>query len=673
MTNTLSARAPDGGAPEPERGWELVWKRFIAKDGHPDRVRYIYSLGGIAASVNWLATLIFAFLAWDAIPAPYLAIWVSITTLKCLYFYKNGRNVKKLRLRRISRRTLTLVTVFSGIFGLLFSPVGFFIFAMPFAQQIWALGLFWVLILGATFVYAPIPIAALSYMVAVMGPSIIWQFFLPEQASLAPVVMILLIVTLMVFSLKFSDITSKEERRQEEADRSLRLLEQAHQDIRRLAEIDSTTELRNRRSLMNLLEEKLREGGEGDYGLFIIDMDHFKHINDAYGHDFGDKYLNQLGVLMQETVRDRAEVARLGGDEFAVVTNKPMSHRQIVAIGNALLRDLTGSISIEGIGVRTGASIGVSMAPSLCSSVAEWLNFADHALRGAKNSQRGTIRVFEHGDRKQMHARNRLGLQLDRAIERNEITPWYQPQLNMDTGELMGFEALARWRSPSGIHVPPPQFFDLAEGRGVVLELCEQIFGRVRDDMTRWHAEKLDFGTMSVNVHPAQLHHTMRLTSTLNELIEAAGAPNKLTLEITENCIVGRGTEEIPAVLRQLADLGCEISLDDFGTGYASLTHIRSLPIQEVKIDRKFISELETSDTDREIVRAILRIAHLRNISVVAEGVEAGGQISLLRQEGCMKGQGFYFARPMPASDVPAYIRRLDEWHGEAHPAGGGA
>lgn len=645
-----------------------VYARLIAKGGNPQRVALIYSHGPLAAAVNFMTAASFVLMAWGDFPDWMLVTWFALITVKCLYFNFNGpEQAKKLKIKRISKRTLRLLSLASGAFGLLWMPVTFYIFSLPPEIRTGATALLWVLMLGATFVYASIPILAFWYMLVAMAPAAGWYLFAgTEDTALLAASILLLIAMLMLFAQKFSVITNETEEREKQNENAMRLLEQAHDENHRLAERDPTTGLRNRRSLTSLLEQKLRSAGEGDYGLFIIDLDHFKHINDAYGHDFGDKYLSQIGRLMENATEGRAQVARLGGDEFAIVTCEPLPREEIIKIGEAVLRKLGGMIAVDGVLVRVSGSIGVGLAPSLCSSVAEWLSFADHALRAAKAAERGTLRVFEPADRKQMHARNRLGLQLDRAIECNEIAPWYQPQLNINTGELMGFEALARWRSPSGIHVPPPQFFELAEGRGVVLDLSERIFGRVGQDMKCWREQGLDFGTMSVNLHPAQLHHNGRLQDVLTALIDAAGSADLITLEITENCIVGRGTEEIPIILQHLADRGCAISLDDFGTGYASLTHIRSLPIHEVKVDRKFIADLESSEADREIVRSILRIARLRDIHVVAEGIETGEQISLLRNEGCVKGQGFYFARPMPASDVPSYIRRLHEWRDEA-------
>lgn len=650
-----------------QRRAEALRRALFADGGHPDRVYQMYELGIVAAISNAAVAIGLTYVAWGKAPTELLLGWLTLVCLNAVYYLRRNGRGKAPRLRRISPRTLTLICVFAGLFALLWSPVSIGVLLLEGGDRSSATALLWVLLMGATVVYSAIPIAVIVYLSVALAPGVIYgTIWGGTDERMTVLAMLVLYVAMVSFSFRYGARSKASELRAAQKARALTMLETAHQEIQHLAETDPTTDLRNRRSLMLALNAALMEDVAGQAVLFLIDLDHFKHVNDAYGHDIGDAFLCHVSDRLRASVGRQGIVARLGGDEFAVLSRGGVSAAAAKTMGDALVKALNRAVSIEGVDIRMGASIGVAFAPEAEQGVGAWLNYADHALRRAKSAQRGTICFFEPNDHAQLDARNSLGVELESAVANGEIVPWYQPQISLEDGSLAGVEVLARWPSASGAYVPPLKFFELAESSGLVLDLCDHIFRSVSRDLRLGAAYGLAKVPVSINVHPAQLHHFKRLKLVLDDLIDAAGAPDLVTLEITENCIVGRGTEEIPAVLSQLASTGCNISLDDFGTGYASLTHIRNLPIHEVKIDRKFIQEIQTSQTDREIVRSILRIARLRNISVIAEGIETAEQIAILRGEGCEIGQGYYFARPMDRDSIVAYASRLARWRADS-------
>lgn len=641
-----------------------VWDELVARGGQPDRVYHIYGLGGASAISNLATGVCAVWLLWGMVPHWLAVIWLGLMVVKAAYFKRSQAPENLPKIRRISPRLVRRLSYTSALFAALWAPVFMLAMVADSVPQIAVVTMVFALMLGVALVYCMIPIAALSYGVTLMAPGVIFSVFAGDtDAHMIALAAVFLLASIMVFCYRYSVMTRASERRSEQRAIALELLERAHDDIQTLAERDATTGLANRRSIIAKLEEQLTGNLGTGATLFLIDLDHFKHINDAYGHDMGDAYLRRMGGLMRDAAGSDATVGRLGGDEFAIITHRDVSLARQKTMGNNLLKALNGFVEIDEVSIRSGATIGAVRAIHAENSAATWLSFADHALRGAKSQQRGTLRFFGGSDKAQMLARNSLGMELATAIANNEITPWYQPKIHLSNGALMGYEVLARWASNSGRDVPPMRFFDLAEQIGLVLDLSELIFRRAAQDVASFAAKTGQRPAIALNIHPVQLHHVARLEAVLREVIEIIEDPEILTLEITENCIIGRGTEEVPAVLRHLARLGCRISLDDFGTGYASLTHIQTLPIDELKIDRKFIRDIARNQTDREIVRSILRIARLRDIEVVAEGVEGPEQIAILRAEGCKIGQGYYFARPMSADAVHDYAERYGKWN----------
>jgi diguanylate cyclase (GGDEF)-like protein len=390
--------------------------------------------------------------------------------------------------------------------------------------------------------------------------------------------------------------------------------------------------------------------------LYLIDLDHFKSINDARGHSVGDRYLSVIGERLRRVSPHASLVARLGGDEFAVVLSAPVEEGRVLEIGQALIDSLSQNVRIDGWEMKAGCSIGVAVAPLHSDDPAELMTYADDALLLVKESGRAGVKVFDLERRNLFVQRATDAALLMLDVARGGIQIAYQPQVSLHDGRLVGFEALARWRHPKRGPVPPPEFLQFAEDNGMILDVSAAILDQIRADICGWRARGLEFGRIAVNLHPAQLSHPIELDVQLEALRAICGA-ERITLEVTENCVMGRGMENIPALLRELSGRGHRISLDDFGTGFASLSHLTELPIDEAKIDRKFVSATPDGMPDMTIVRAIYDMARPRGIHVVAEGVETEAQRSSLAALPDIEAQGWLFGKPMPAVDVPAFIR----------------
>lgn len=600
---------------------------ICARGGQPERVRQILRFSVASAVSNFVNATIVAISLWDAAPHAWIIGWHAFACLLSVWIFSQRRIGLRLKIRRISPRTLKRQSIAAVLVGLPWSLVAVALVTFvpegakfaPFMAMI-------VHLVGGAIVFSVIPLLTIAYTSIIMAPATIVAL-LSWQANdlLFATAWVVLGVMLTRFSLYYSFVTSEKEVSESRRKESLRNLSRAHENIVRLAETDAVTGLLNRRAFQAHVESLmagLDPQRPGSHILYLIDVDHFKHINDAYGHEVGDRYLIGVAERLKAMAHLGLAVARLGGDEFAAVSASPWSDVEAARIGGQLAALLSKPYVIDGLDLKGGCSIGAAQAPLLCANASELLIYADQALRCAKTTQRGSLIVFSAWDKAKLRRRAAEATALEDAVRRGALEAYYQPQIDLESGALVGFEALARWRTEDNLFAPPPHFFALAEENGFVLDLCDAIWAQIGQTARDWRAAGHDFGALSVNIHPAQLNHQQRLFAGLEMLSAAAGGRDRIVLEITEDCVIGRGMEHVPGLLAQLAALGHRISLDDFGTGFASLTHIKELPIHELKIDRKFVADLVVSAHDKAIVKAVCDIARPRDIMVVAEGVE---------------------------------------------------
>jgi diguanylate cyclase (GGDEF)-like protein len=416
---------------------------------------------------------------------------------------------------------------------------------------------------------------------------------------------------------------------------------------------DALTELPNRASLADTLRAALgdAEREHRSLAVLLLDVDDFKAINDTLGHEFGDLVLKQIGQRLSDALGERDVLARLGGDEFAVVVDGTLADAEQTA--QRLLSALDEPVEVGLLSLDVTASIGIACFPQHGRTVRELLRLADVAMYCAKASDDSFQTYAEEYDEYSID-RLALAAQLRRGVERGELTVHYQPKAPLNGGGASGVEALARWNHPQLGCLGPDAFIPIAEQTGVIRPLTDHVLESALEQCGQWRREGLDVA-VSVNVSARSLldHY---LPSMIRRLLERFGLPaSALQLEITESRIVA-DLRRARKVLDELRSMGVEIAIDDFGTGFSSLSQLQHLPIDEIKIDRSFVTRMETSRADEVLVRSIIDLGRNLGLRVTAEGVETESVRRRLRQMGCDYAQGFHVGRPAAADQCRRYL-----------------
>jgi diguanylate cyclase (GGDEF)-like protein len=413
---------------------------------------------------------------------------------------------------------------------------------------------------------------------------------------------------------------------------------------------DALTDLPNRVLLKERLEHALavtRRGGS-QLAVLMLDLDRFKEVNDTLGHPAGDLLLQAVAARLRGCTRETTLIARLGGDEFAVIEYVTDSVAETTALAERIRKALSEPFDLGDHQVTTGTSIGIAIAPHDGMDSDEVLKSADLALYSAKNSGRGSFRFFEPELDQLMHARRNLERDMRSALAKGEFELYYQPLVNIESGVISGCEALLRWHHPERGLVLPAEFIPLAEETGLIVPIGEWVLRTACAEAAKWPADL----KVAINLSPAQFRSKDLVPIIVGALATSGVAPQRLELEVTETVIM-HDSEAVFAALGQLHKLGVRVALDDFGTGYSSLSFLQKFPFDKIKIDRSFVSELAgTREDSRLIARAVVRFAVSLGKTTTAEGVETREQLDILRAEGCVELQGYYFSHPTHASEV---------------------
>jgi diguanylate cyclase (GGDEF)-like protein len=422
---------------------------------------------------------------------------------------------------------------------------------------------------------------------------------------------------------------------------------------------DTLTRLPNRTLFLDRLEHLLtiRHSRPGSsLAVLFLDLDRFKVVNDSLGHLAGDELLRQVGQRLRSELRPADTVARLGGDEFSLLLEEVDSPEEVVALATRIEQAIARPFRVGGEEVFTGVSIGIAMGSGDYVSAEELLRDADTAMYMAKESGRGRHEIFDSTMHTAAVERMELEMDLRRAIENEEFILVYQPVISTRTGRVTGFEALLRWNHPRRGIVTPNQFIPIAEETGMIIPIGLWVIQRVCRRLREWDGESDAPLSMSVNVSLRQLLAPGFNDSVASALAEESITPGRLRLELTESAMVSSSTTAAER-LRTLRDLGVEVWIDDFGTGYSSLSYLLDLPIDALKIDRSFISEIGSRQDSVDLVRAIVDLAHRIGLHVVAEGVESEEQFREVLRCGCDYVQGFFLGRPLSETAADALIR----------------
>jgi len=427
----------------------------------------------------------------------------------------------------------------------------------------------------------------------------------------------------------------------------------AEERAQTLASKDPLTGFLNRRSLgesgANLLA---RTGPSKAVAMLMIDLDHFKTVNDLHGHIVGDELLRACAVAIERALPPSALVARLGGDEFACAFLFDASHVGMVdTIADRIVTRLAQPFDLDGVHAQVSASLGIARSDRDCGTIDALMRRADIAMYSAKKSGRNRLAWFDASMERELQARNAIEAGLRAGIPRGEIVPYYEQQIDLETGQLHGFEVLARWEHPTHGVIAPDVFIPIAEESGMIADLSMSVMRQAFQEAKGWDPTL----TLSVNISPAQLKDPWLAQKIVKLLVETGFPSERLEIEITETSLF-ENLGLAQSIVGSLKNQGIRLALDDFGTGYSSLAHLRSLPFDRIKIDKSFVISMNENDESAAIVNAITKLGDSLGLPITAEGIETSAILERLREIGCHKGQGWHYGKPLSLTQVRKFL-----------------
>ena len=439
--------------------------------------------------------------------------------------------------------------------------------------------------------------------------------------------------------------------RSKELAQAMAAVSEAEREAHRNAYVDCVTGLANRRSLVKALQDSLDRDSVGGV-IALFDLDHFKKVNDLHGHAAGDDLLAHVGGILQQAMPGDGLVARLGGDEFAVLA-PTATPEQAEGFVREILGLLNAPIGVGGFHAHVSASAGIASLVDGQSSE-DMLRRADIAMYSSKRAGRNTLTWFDADQEAQLKARAVLEEEIRNGIEADEFVPFFQPLINLDTGQTTGFEVLARWRTADRGLVEPAEFIEICEASGMIAALSMNVMRKALVEAKDWPADL----KIAVNVSPVQFRDSQLAERVLKLLVETGFPAQRLELEITEGSLI-ENPEQAATVVKSLKNSGITIALDDFGTGYASLTQLQSLPFDRIKIDKSFVTSVGDNEQSTAIVKTIMSLGKLLCVPITAEGVETEAVRKRLAEAGCEDAQGWLFGRAVSAQLVRSYFEVL--------------
>ncbi|GAB4143143.1 MAG: hypothetical protein OHK0017_00120 [Patescibacteria group bacterium] len=427
---------------------------------------------------------------------------------------------------------------------------------------------------------------------------------------------------------------------------------------------DSLTGLPNRSLFTMRLQEFIEsvDGSERNFAVLFLDLDRFKIINDSLGHSAGDILLINAAERLKSCLPSSQDVvSRLGGDEFTILLTDISDSKEVIQVVKNIQSKFMVPFELEGRKVSISTSIGIAFGNENYTEPGQILRDADTAMYRAKNSGRSRYAVFD----RQMHISIVKMLQLEgdlrRAIVNQELEVYYQPIISASTHQIKSCEALLRWNHPTRGFVPPSEFIHIAEDTGLINDIQKFVLEQACAQNKKWQDMNLQPITISVNLSPIQFKQKNLTNMVEHILIQTGLNPRYLELEITEGIVIDN-TEAVIKALNEFKEMGIDLSIDDFGTGFSSLTYLKKLPIDAIKIDQSFVQDINTSSETAAIISTLIQLAHKLNLKVVAEGVETDSQLEFLESEGCDHIQGFLFSPPVQAEKIPALLKTVSDY-----------
>lgn len=430
-------------------------------------------------------------------------------------------------------------------------------------------------------------------------------------------------------------------------------IKHSERELAHLAHYDPLTGLPNRLLFTDRAEQAHTHArrNKRSLALLLVDLDHFKHINESLGHSAGDEVLKAAAERLENHLEKGVTLARLGGDEFAILLENAQQVAQSAELAQSILEGLREPFLVSGQSLFLTASVGISIFPHDALTAEQLLRNADAALSQAKYQGRESYAMYTAELTAHAQRRVELAAELRQAVEENELRVFYQPIHNLNSRGIEGVEALVRWQHPVRGMVSPGEFIPIAEQSGLIADIDNWVLTQACRQMGEWLAEGVDIAFVAVNVSSRLFGRGDLDRRVAKVLAETGLAPRFLELEVTESAIMDDPDQAIEQMHR-LRDLGLKLSIDDFGTGYSSLLRLKRMPVQKLKIDQGFVAGLPDDDDDIAIVNAIIALARAMDMRVLAEGIEQANQAGFLLKHNCELGQGYWFARPMPAEQI---------------------
>jgi diguanylate cyclase (GGDEF)-like protein len=509
-----------------------------------------------------------------------------------------------------------------------------------------------VTVIGCIFCLMHMRSAAIIVTLIVNIPFIIF-FLLQPQTSLKAMALNLvfvsaaMIIVLLIYSRDFARLVESRSETRRLGDENFRI-----------ANLDALTGLANRRWFFAELtkqHERAQTTGAA-FAIGIIDLDGFKPVNDTYGHMTGDRVLTEAAQRLKEACGDDIILARLGGDEFGFIISGNPTRDELRWLGAAISDIIRLPYAVGSSQAMLGSSIGVAGYPQSAADPQALFERADYALYHAKRHQRGQMVIFSTEHEEQIRSHSVIEQALQNADLDAELSMVFQPIVDITTGQVRAFEALARWQSPTLGHVSPDRFIPVAERAGHVRGVTKTLLKKALAALAQWPADI----RMSFNLSAHDLSDSETVVQIIAIINRSRVDPKRIDFEITETA-VAHDFKQAQVAVQTLKALGAGISLDDFGTGYSSLSHVHRLPLDKIKVDRSFITDIDSNPVSLKIVKSLTALCTDMGLDCIIEGVETGTQLAILRDLGCRMVQGYYFAKPMAEADVPAYLAEPDE------------
>jgi diguanylate cyclase (GGDEF)-like protein len=629
--------------------WSSVHKEQLASIARATPA----AMAGYAINVL-LATIAFS----DLIRWPALLLWTLFALAICSFVgIRSLRNRANHRTsangRNTSRRPARNALLFSVLLALPWSLLGTLWTGTVANSEVIIVALVVGMAASGSVLLSPIPAAAILYAATILIPLAVKCVFITLDNHL-----ILAALALSYFMFLVGLIASNArifaERLEavEKLKDSFAALVSAREETERAAMTDGLTGVANRRAFMARLNTLAADRDQSpEYGVFYIDLDRFKGVNDAFGHAAGDAVLRMAASRIAKVVRDGDLVARLGGDEFAVVAQEICGRATAQALAVRLVSALCDPFFLEGQRVQIGASVGVAIAFESDSTGDQLLTQADLAMYASKSAGRNAYCVFEPDMLRSVEERQAVEQGLRSALAKNELELFFQPIHGLTKNEIAGFECLIRWRHPLRGLLPPAQFLSIADEIGMANDIGGWVIEAACAQAAKWPSDVV----VGINLSPLQIASD-DVAQRVERALKSSGLPaNRLEIEITETSLLQNDPVTLDQ-LKRLKQLGVSIALDDFGTGYSSLSYLVSFPLDRIKIDRLFVSQLGRSRESDLIVRSITQLARNLNCTVVAEGIETDEQLQRLRALHVGFGQGYLLGMPMPAAEATEFL-----------------